>query len=54
MSMEKTEVMWFGQQRKRMNIRLEGKEIKQGNRFEYLGGTVTGDGKSETEGQRRI
>ena len=37
-----------------MNIRLEGKEIRQGNRFEYLEGTVTWDGKSETEVQRRI
>ena len=38
MSMEKNEVMWVGQQRKEMNIRLEGKEIRQGNRFECLGG----------------
>ena len=30
-----------------MNTRLEGKEIRQGNGFEYLGGTLTGDGKSE-------
>ena len=36
-----------------MNIRLEGKEIRQGNRFEYLE-TVTRDGKSEAEVQRRI
>ena len=28
LSMEKTEVMWVGQQRKEMNIRLEGKEIR--------------------------
>ena len=33
------------------NIRsyLEGKKIVQGNRFEYRGGTVTCDGKSEVE-----
>ena len=37
-----------------MNIRFEGKEIRQGDRFEYLRGTVTGDGKSEAEVQRRI
>ena len=37
-----------------MNIRLEGKEIRQGNRFEYLGGTVSGYGKSEAEVWRRI
>ena len=33
---------------------FEGKEIRQGNRFEYLGGTVTGDDKSEAEVWRRI
>ena len=32
-----------------MNIRLDGQQIRQGNRFEYLGGTVTGNGKSEAE-----
>ena len=37
MSMENTEVLWDGQSRKEINIRLEGKEIRQGNRFEYLG-----------------
>ena len=37
-----------------MNSSLETKEIRQGNRFEYLGGTVTGDGKSEAEVLRRI
>ena len=37
-----------------MNSRLDGKEIRQGNRFEYLGGTVTGDGQSEAEVGRRI
>ena len=37
-----------------MNFRLEGKEIRQGNGFAYLEGTVTGDGKSEAEVWRRI
>ena len=37
-----------------MNIRLEGKETRQGNGFEYLGGTVTGDGKYEAEVPRRV
>ena len=37
-----------------MNIRFEGKEIRQGNRFEYLRETVTGDVKSEAEMRRRI
>ena len=34
--------------------RLAGREIRQGNRFEYLGGTVTRDGKFEAEVWRRI
>jgi len=34
-SMEKTEVIWVRQQRKEMNIRLEGK-IRQGNMFQCL------------------
>jgi len=29
------------------NIMLEGKEIRQGNGFVYLGGKVTGDGHSK-------
>ena len=44
-SLEKTEVMLIGQQRKYMNIMLEGKAgniMRQGNRFEYLGGIVMG------------
>ena len=52
--MEKTDVMWVGQQSEEINIWLKGKEIRQGNRFECLGGTVTGDGKSEAEVRRRI
>ena len=52
-SLEKTEVIWVRQQRKEMNIRLEGK-IREGNRFEYLMGTVTGDGKSKAEVRKRI
>jgi len=33
---------------------LEGKEIRQGNGFENLGGTVTGGGISEADVRRRI
>ena len=40
MSMENTMVMSGRQQRKEMNVRLEGKEIRYGNRFEYQGGAV--------------
>ena len=38
-----------------MNVRLEGKEIRKGNRFEYLGGeTVSWDGKSAEKVRKRI
>lgn len=43
MSIEKTEMMWVRQQIKEMNIMLEGKAIRRGNRFEYMGETVTGE-----------
>ena len=36
-SLEKTEVMWVGHQREELNIRLDGKEIKQVDGFVYLG-----------------
>ena len=32
-----------------MNIRLEGKKTRQGNTFENVGVTVTGDWKTEAE-----
>ena len=44
MKLEKTEVMWVGHQREELNIRLDGKEIKQVDGFVYLGGMVTEDG----------
>ncbi|KAI0227441.1 hypothetical protein LSAT2_022121 [Lamellibrachia satsuma] len=53
MSLEKTEVMWVGQQREELNIRLDGKEIKQVDGFVYLGGKVTEDGHSAAEVRRR-
>ena len=37
MSLEKTEVMLVGHQREELNIRLDGKEIKQVDGFVYLG-----------------
>ena len=49
MSLENTEVMWVGYQREELNIRLDGKEIKQVDGFVYLGGMVTVDGHSEAE-----
>ena len=53
MSIEKTEVMWVGHQREELNIRLDGKEIKQLDGFVYLGGMVTEDGHSAAEVRRR-
>ena len=38
MNLEKTEVMCVGKQREELNIRLEGKDIKQVNNCVYLGG----------------
>ena len=49
MSQEKTEVMWVIHQREELNIRFNGKEIKQANGFVYLGGMVMEDGHSEVE-----
>ena len=46
MSLEKTEVMWVGHQREELNIKLDGKEIKQVDGFVYLGGMVMEDGHS--------
>ena len=51
MSLEKTEVMWVGHQREELNIRLDGKEIKQVDGFVYFGGMVTEDGHSVEVGR---
>ena len=40
-------------QREELNIRLDGKEIKQVDGFVYLGGMVTEDGHSAAEVRRR-
>ena len=53
MSLEKTEVRWVGHQREELNMRLDGKEIKQVDGFVYLGGMVTEDGHSAAEVRRR-
>ena len=53
MSLEKTEVMWVGHQRKELNIRLDGMEIMQVDGFVYLGGMVTADELSAAEVRRR-
>ena len=54
MSLEKTEVVWVGHQINELNIRLDGKEIKQVDAFVYIEGMVTEDGHSEIEVRRRI
>ena len=36
LSLEKTEMMWVGHQREELNIRLDGKEIKQVSLEEWL------------------
>ena len=53
MSLEETEVMWVGHQREELNIRVDGKEIKQVDGFVYLGGMFTEDGHSAAEVRRR-
>ena len=54
MNLDKTEVMWVGQHREELNIRLEGKDIKQENTFVYLGGNISENGRVEVEVRRRI
>ena len=39
---------------KDLDIKLDGKKLKQRDSFVYLGGTVCGDGDTETEIRRRI
>ncbi len=40
MNLDKREVMWVGKQREELNIRLEGKDIKQVKNYVYLGGNI--------------
>ena len=53
-SIEKTEVLWVGQQKKDLDTKLDGKKLKQRDSFVYLGGAVCGDGGTETEIRRRV
>ena len=48
------ELMWVGKQREELNIRLEGKDIKQVNNFVYLGGNISENGRVDVEVRRRI
>ena len=54
MNLDKTEVMWVGKHREELNIRLEGKGVKQVNNFMYLGGNISENGRAEVEVRRRI
>ena len=40
--------------REEVNIKLEGRTIRQNNSFIYLGGAMSSDGRSETEVRRRV
>ena len=53
-SLEKTEVLWVGQQKQDLDIRLDGKKLNQRDSFVYLGGAVCGDGGTATELRRRV
>ena len=54
MNLEKTEVLSIGAHREELNIKLEGRTIRQNNSIIYHGGAVSSDGRSETEVRRRV
>ena len=54
MNLEKTEVMWIGEQEVDLHVVVDGKAIKQVNRFVYLGGTLCEDGGSSKDIQRVV
>ena len=49
MNLEKTEVMWIGEQDVDLHVVVDGNTIKQVNSFVYFGGTVCDDGGSSKE-----
>ena len=53
MNLDKTAVVWVGKQRVELNIRLEGKDIKQVKNVVYLGGNISDNGRVEVEVRRR-
>ena len=53
-NLEKTELMWIGEQEVDLHVVVDGKTIKQVNSYVYLGGTVCEDGGSSKEIQRRV
>ena len=54
MNLEKTKVMWIGEQEVDLHEVLDGKTINQVNSFVYLGSTVREDGGSSKEIQRSV
>ena len=48
-NLEKTEVMWIGEQEVDLHVVVDGKTIKQLNSFVYLGDTVCEDGGCRKE-----
>ena len=47
-------MLWVGQQKKDLDIRLDGKKLNQRDSFVYLCGAVCGDCSTETEIRRRV
>ena len=45
--------MWVGKHREELNIRLEGKYIKQVKNVVYLGGNISENGRVECMEKRR-
>ena len=54
MNVDKTEVIWVGKHREELNIRLEGKDIKQVTNCVYLGGNISENGRVKVDVRRRI
>ena len=54
MNLEKTDVLSISAHREELNIKLEGRTIRQNNSCIYLGGAVSSDERSETEVRRRV
>ena len=53
-SLEKTEVLWVGQQNKDLDIRLDGKKLNLRDSFVYMGRAVCWDVSTETEIRWRV
>ena len=54
LNLDKTEVMRVGKQREELNIRMEGKYVKQVSNCMHLGGNISENGRLEEEVRRRI